>query len=116
MSVYEVVKGRAYGLAQIVTGRSNQEAIQEGFRDVFDLLMSDSDNARQQQFLIQLPSHFTEGHRQFFWMVLQKSMPVWRAGLPMSIRSVQSKPKEDARRVRLSPPHSDDFAAPRLYS
>jgi hypothetical protein len=64
MSVYEVVKGRAYGLAQIVTGRSNQEAIQEGFRDVFDLLMSDSDNARQQQFLIQLPSHFTEGHRQ----------------------------------------------------
>ena len=64
MSVYEVVKGRAYGLAQVVTGRSNEEAVREGFRDVFDLLMSDSDHPRQQLFLLQLPDHFTEGHRQ----------------------------------------------------
>jgi HEAT repeat protein len=62
--LYYVVKARAYGLAQIVAGRSNADAAREGFRDVFDLLMSDSDHPRQQQFLLQLPNHFTEEHRQ----------------------------------------------------
>lgn len=66
MSVYAVVKGRAYALAQTVTGRSNGDAQREGFKDVFDLLMSDSDHQRQQQFLLQLPAHFAEGHRKIF--------------------------------------------------
>jgi hypothetical protein len=64
MSLYDVVKGRAYGLVQVVTGKSNDEAAREGFKDVYDLLMSDSDHPRQQHFLLQLPTQFTEGHRQ----------------------------------------------------
>lgn len=64
MSVYEIVKGKIYPLVQIVTGRSNSDAMTEGYRDIYELLMSDSDHPRQQQFLMQLPAHLPEGHRQ----------------------------------------------------
>jgi hypothetical protein len=64
MSLYEVLKGRAYPLVQITTGRSNPEAVEAGYEDVYDLLMSDSDHPRQQQFLLMLPQEFSEGHRK----------------------------------------------------
>ncbi|MEZ0169913.1 hypothetical protein [Microvirga sp. TS319] len=64
MSLYDVVKGRAYELARIATGRSNDEAIGEGYKDVYDLLMSDSDHPRQQQFLMLLTNEMPEGHRK----------------------------------------------------
>jgi hypothetical protein len=40
-----------YGAAQIATSRTNPDAQAEGFRDVFDLIMSDSDHSRQPVFL-----------------------------------------------------------------
>lgn len=49
--LYDNLKGLAYGAAQIATGRSNPEAQAEGFRDVFDLIMSDSNHSRQPVFL-----------------------------------------------------------------
>jgi hypothetical protein len=64
MSLYDVVKGRAYPLVQTATGRSNSEAATAGFKDAYDLLMSDSDHPRQQQFLLMIMREFSEGHRQ----------------------------------------------------
>jgi len=61
--LYGIMKGKAYGLATITCGRNNAEAKTEGYRDVFDLLMSDSDHPRQSQFLLQLQSILPEGHR-----------------------------------------------------
>ena len=63
--LFTVLKGRAYPLAQIVTGCTNYDARQKGFRDVFDLIMSDSDHPRQQQFILALPGTLaSEKHRE----------------------------------------------------
>jgi hypothetical protein len=62
--LYDVVKGRAYGLAATVSGKSNEDARTAGFRDVFDYIMSDSDHPRQAAFLIALPEQMPEGHRK----------------------------------------------------
>ena len=48
---YGVMKGRAYALAQVATGCSTKDAQARGFKDVFGLLMSDSDHDRQAMFL-----------------------------------------------------------------
>jgi hypothetical protein len=52
--IYAAMKGRIYSHVTLCTGRTNQEARAEGFKDVFDLLMSDSDHNRQQLFCISL--------------------------------------------------------------
>jgi hypothetical protein len=62
--LYSIMKGKTYGLAVVTCGRGNDEARTEGHRDVFDLLISDSDHARQAAFLLQLPSVLPDGHRK----------------------------------------------------
>lgn len=62
---YGVLKGRAYGLAQLTTGCNNVDAKARGFEDVFALLMFDSDHDRQAAFLSQLSSVLpVEEHRR----------------------------------------------------
>ncbi len=70
-ALYAALKGQAYPLAMVAGGRSNPEAQAEGFRDVYDLIMADSDHPRQAQFLMQLPSVLSEAQRQVLldgWM------------------------------------------------
>src|SRR4051812_22005544 len=64
VNLYSVVKGRAYALATTVSGKSNADAKDAGFKDVFDYIMSDSDHPRQAAFLIALPDLLPEGHRK----------------------------------------------------
>lgn len=62
---YEVLKGRSYGIAQIASGCSNGEAQAKGFADVFGMVVSDSDHARQASFLLLLSSTVpVKAHRQ----------------------------------------------------
>jgi len=62
---YDVLKGRAYSIATIATGRSNADAQASGFKDVYDLLMSDSDHSRQAAFLTLLTDDvMPESHRK----------------------------------------------------
>lgn len=62
---YGVMKGRAYALAQVAAGCSNSDAAARGFKDVFGLVMSDSDHDRQAMFLSLLPATFpSEEHRR----------------------------------------------------
>lgn len=62
--LYDNLKGLAYGAAQIATSRTNPEAQREGFRDVFDLIMSDSDHARQPAFLGLIMKELSEDQRK----------------------------------------------------
>ncbi len=48
---YGVLKGRVYHMTTVVSGRTNEETQTAGRRDVFDLIMSSSDNHRQSAFL-----------------------------------------------------------------
>jgi hypothetical protein len=62
---YGVLKGRAYSIATIATSRSNTDARSAGFKDVYDLLMSDSDHPRQAAFLTLLTDDvMPEEHRR----------------------------------------------------
>lgn len=62
---YGVLKGRAYSIATIATGRSNADAQASGFKDVYDLLMSDSDHPQQGVFLSLLTDDvMPEDHRK----------------------------------------------------
>ena len=64
-NLYEIMKGRAYYLAETISGKTNENAKAAGFRDVFDYIMSDSDHPRQAAFLMQLSGALpAEGHRQ----------------------------------------------------
>jgi hypothetical protein len=62
--LYGIVKGRAYALATTISGKTNGDAQQAGFEDVFDYIMSDSDHPRQASFLLALPDIMPEGHRK----------------------------------------------------
>jgi hypothetical protein len=62
--LYSITKGKAYSLACVVSGRDNASAKTEGYKDVFDLIMSDSDHPRQPHFMTGLMSAMPEGHRQ----------------------------------------------------
>lgn len=81
--LYEIMKGRAYGVAEIATGCTNAEAIQRGYSDVYGLLMSDSDDPRQAAFLTLLPSTIeSEGHRRILLDGLARQftdLPGWLA-------------------------------------
>lgn len=81
--LYEMLKGRAYGLAQTATGCSNQEAKTRGFRSVYDMLMSDSEHMRQQTFLATLENVIpSEGHRRILLNGMAKEftdLPDWPA-------------------------------------
>ena len=62
---YGVLKGRAYSIAAIATGHSNADAQASGFKDVYDLLMSDSDHYRQAVSLMLLTDEvMPEDHRK----------------------------------------------------
>ncbi|MEN3238969.1 hypothetical protein PUR29_36650 [Methylobacterium ajmalii] len=61
--LYEALKGQVYDIAQVVTSRGNAEARTEGFRDVYHMIMSDSDHPRQQAFLMMLGSRLSEKQR-----------------------------------------------------
>jgi hypothetical protein len=64
-NLYSMLKGRAYYTAITATGRSNADAQASGFKDVYDLLMSDSDHPRQAGFLTLLTDDIMpEGHRR----------------------------------------------------
>lgn len=63
-SLYQVLKGRAYEYAQLAAGRGNTEAQAAGRRDVYDLIMSDSDHPRQTAFLTHIHREMPEGHRR----------------------------------------------------
>lgn len=63
--LYGIMKGRSYGIAQIASDCSNAEAQARGFADLFEMIMSDSDHARQATFLLLLPSTIpAEAHRR----------------------------------------------------
>lgn len=63
---YEGLKGRAYWVAQSASGRTNTDARQLGYNDVFDLIMADSDHPAQQGFLLLLltGNDLSEAQRQ----------------------------------------------------
>ncbi|GJD96603.1 hypothetical protein [Methylobacterium iners] len=61
--LYENLKGQVYDIAQIAAGRGNAEAQTEGFRDVYDLIMSDSDHPRQPAFLGLIMDRLSEKQR-----------------------------------------------------
>jgi hypothetical protein len=63
-NLYEIMKGKAYGLACVFSGRDNTSAKTEGYKDVFDLIMSDSDHDRQILFMAALLQSMPEGHRE----------------------------------------------------
>ena len=60
MELYNNLKGRAYGAACACSGCDNRSARQAGHKDVFALIMSDSDHPRQFAFLAQIVGPFTE--------------------------------------------------------
>lgn len=61
--LYEALKGQAYEIAQVAASRGNAEAKTEGYRDVYHMIMSDSDHPRQQAFLMMLESQLSEKQR-----------------------------------------------------
>lgn len=61
--LYESLKGQVYDLAQIAAGRGNAEARIEGFKDVYDLIMSDSDHSRQPAFINLIVGRLSEKQR-----------------------------------------------------
>lgn len=75
--LYEALKGQVYDIAQVTTSRGNAEARNEGFRDVYDLIMSDSDHPRQQAFLMMIVDRLSEKQR----IVLLDGMAKEYAGL-----------------------------------
>jgi hypothetical protein len=58
-SVYDGLKGVTYDWATACAKRTNPDAQTDGFKDVFDLIMSDSDHARQSSFLMGLSGFIT---------------------------------------------------------
>ena len=63
LTLYENLKGQVYDLAQVAAGRGNAEAQTEGYRDVYDLIMSDSDHLRQQAFLGMIMTRLSDKQR-----------------------------------------------------
>ena len=76
--LYDVLKGQAYGIASIASGRSNADAQALGFKDVYDLIMSDSDHDRQPAFLHLLMHEMPEAHRQVLLDGLANALVRWR--------------------------------------
>jgi hypothetical protein len=62
--LYDALKGQAYALASSVTGETHSDAQRKGYKDLWDLIMSDSDHPRQLAFLMALPSVLSEKQRQ----------------------------------------------------
>lgn len=62
--LYNVMKMRAYHLVETITGHTHKTAADKGFRDLWDMVMSDSDHARQYFFLAHLPNFLSESQRQ----------------------------------------------------
>lgn len=62
--LYAVLKGRVYSEACIHSGHTNESAKIAGFKDVYDVIMSDSDHDRQPNFLMNMMQVLTDGHRQ----------------------------------------------------
>lgn len=62
--LYEIMKGKTYSLAATIGGKSNADAKDAGFKDVFDYIMSDSNHPRQLVFIASLPDVLPEGHRK----------------------------------------------------
>jgi hypothetical protein len=89
---YSVLKGRAYSIAAIATGRSNADAQASG--DVYDLLMSDSDHSRQQAFLALLTDDvMPEAHRKILLDGLAKEY----AGFEGWLQYVERETRQDSR-------------------
>ena len=64
-NLYDVLKGRIYGITQIACGRDNRSANAEGHKDVYALLMSDSDHGRMPVFIGMLMTEIpSEGQRR----------------------------------------------------
>jgi hypothetical protein len=81
---YDVLKGRAYSIATIATSRSNTDARSAGFKDVYDLLMSDSDHPRQAAFLTLLTDDvMPEEHRKILLGGMAKEYAASKAGCAM---------------------------------
>ena len=64
MSLYETLKANTYGLVCHCTGSNSHAAESAGYADVYDLLMSDVDHLRVQQFLERLPDEPGMGKRE----------------------------------------------------
>lgn len=62
--LYENLKGKAYHLAETITGHTHITAASKGFKDLWDMIMSDSDHVRQYMFLTQLHTVLSEPQRQ----------------------------------------------------
>jgi hypothetical protein len=78
-NLYDIMKGKAYSLATTTSGKGNADAKAAGFKDVFDYIMSDSDDPRHALFLMMLNDDvMVEGHRR----ILLDGMAQEYAGLP----------------------------------
>ena len=62
--LYTILKGKVYGEACIYSGHNNHSAQVAGYKDVFDVIMSDSDHSRQPLFIMHLVQTMPQGHRQ----------------------------------------------------
>jgi hypothetical protein len=62
--LYTIAKGKAYALAELVSGASNEDARRGGYRDVFDFIMSDSEHSRYTAFVKSIGDVLPEGNRK----------------------------------------------------
>lgn len=62
--LYETMKAKAYHLAETVTAHTHITAASKGYKDLWDMIMSDSDHERQFFFLTMLDKVLTEPQRQ----------------------------------------------------
>ena len=61
--LYETLKGKAYHLAETVTGHTHITAHAKGFEDLWAMIMADSDHIRQYNFLAHLPRELSDKQR-----------------------------------------------------
>lgn len=62
--LYYSLKHESYHLAETVLGKTLPMAIQEGHKDLWDIIMKNSDSAEQSSFIQLLENHLSEKQRQ----------------------------------------------------
>lgn len=62
--LYSILKGQVYSDACIHSAHTNESAKIAGFKDVYDVIMSDSDHERQPFFIVSISRILSEAQRQ----------------------------------------------------
>lgn len=63
-ALYEMMKAKAYPLAETITAHTHVTANAKGYKDLWDMVMSDSDDVRQYSFLMTLDTVLSEKQRR----------------------------------------------------